>query len=254
MDSVLFEFVETPNHKLCSVDGCGTAILAKGFCVKHYARNRSTGSPFGIRKNGRPARGYKKCIIAGCDGNMTTKGFCAAHYQRSLKHGNPETGGAMRKRGWAVECSIEDCQGPSIAVGLCSKHYGRRNRHGDPHFTSAWYKKRFEKIINEQGYVEVYAPDHPNANNDGRVPEHRYVMSGIIGRALLETESVHHRNGVKTDNDPKNLELWVTKQPRGQRPPDLVEWAREILSLYPDSLLAQLESETSTSSRGVGSQ
>ena len=29
-----------------------------------------------------------------------------------------------------------------------------------------------------------------------------------------------------------NLELWVTTQPAGQRPEDLVKWAREILALY----------------------
>lgn len=82
-----------------------------------------------------------------------------------------------------------------------------------------------------RGYVLVLMPDHPNAIN-GRVSEHRLVMESIIGRPLLRQENVHHINGVRDDNRPENLELWVTSQPAGQRPRDLVAWAREIIETY----------------------
>lgn len=111
--------------------------------------------------------------------------------------------------------------------------------------------KRFEPLINEHGYVEIYAPDHPNAHADGRIPEHRKVISDLIGRPLLDDETVHHRNGVKTDNVPDNLELWSGNHPKGQRVQDLVDWAHEILRLYPKKLIAQLELFPS---RGVGSE
>ena len=37
--------------------------------------------------------------------------------------------------------------------------------------------------------------------------QHRVVMEKKLGRALTPDEIVHHRNEVKTDNDPDNLEL-----------------------------------------------
>lgn len=70
---------------------------------------------------------------------------------------------------------------------------------------------------------------------DGRAVrqlQHRVVMAEIVGRPLLPNETVHHKNGVRDDNRPKNLELWASTQPKGQRVEDLVEWANEIIVLY----------------------
>ena len=57
-------------------------------------------------------------------------------------------------------------------------------------------------------------------------------MAEVLGRPLLRSENVHHINGCRSDNRPANLELWVTHQPSGQRPEDLVAWAHEILARY----------------------
>lgn len=64
--------------------------------------------------------------------------------------------------------------------------------------------------------------------------EHTVVMSDMLGRPLQPGENVHHKNGIRTDNRPENLELWVTHQPKGARIKDLLPWARELVERYGD--------------------
>lgn len=82
------------------------------------------------------------------------------------------------------------------------------------------------------GYIMIWAPGHPRASKSRYVFEHIIVMERMLGRYMLPEESVHHRNGVKDDNRPENLELWTRPQPAGIRASDAVAWAREILVRY----------------------
>lgn len=83
------------------------------------------------------------------------------------------------------------------------------------------------------GYVLVL--DFEKEKNKGASSysfEHRLVMENHIGRKLLPSETVHHKNGVRTDNRLENLELWSKSHPAGQRVEDKLKWAREIIQFY----------------------
>ncbi len=88
------------------------------------------------------------------------------------------------------------------------------------------------KRLTSGGYIYVYALDHPRSSKANQVLEHRLVMEEHLGRYLLPTENIHHKNGIKTDNRIENLELWSRTQPVGQRVEDLISFAVEILSMY----------------------
>jgi hypothetical protein len=74
------------------------------------------------------------------------------------------------------------------------------------------------------------------------VNEHQIVMEGVLGRPLLPGENVHHKNGVRNDNRPENLELWSVRQPPGQRVEDKTVWAIEWLRIYaPEALMEEVK-------------
>lgn len=120
-------------------------------------------------------------------------------------------------------CSVTDCRDQVWAKEWCTFHYDRQWR-GMP-MDAPQRRRRGTGSLTADGYVDLRV--------DGRQQgEHRWVMEAQIGRRLLPGENVHHINGVRNDNRPENLELWVTFQPSGQRPADLVAWAHEILARY----------------------
>ena len=62
------------------------------------------------------------------------------------------------------------------------------------------------------GYKYLFMPKHPMASKAGLVAEHRLVMAQAIGRMLLPTEVVHHKNRKHADNRLENLTLEKSHQ------------------------------------------
>jgi hypothetical protein len=134
-----------------------------------------------------------------------------------------------------LDCDFPSCEKRHFALGYCQGHW-RQLREKRP---LAPLREKKGWII-DRGYVLLFEPTHPNAKRDGYVAEHTKVMAELLGRPLEHFEEVHHRNGVRSDNSPGNLELWARgMQPPGSRVSDLIDAAVRVLKLYrPDLLTA----------------
>lgn len=110
--------------------------------------------------------------------------------------------------------------GTSTCCG-CSRDERLRSLCGTKHFN---YKGG---SLNQWGYRIVYLEGTSYL-------EHRLVMERVLGRPLFFDETVHHKNGIRDDNRPENLELKASSHGRGQTIPDLIAWAKEILERYSD--------------------
>lgn len=143
----------------------------------------------------------------------------------SLACGHKGAGLASRRR---VQCTCKHC-GLGYEIPHChinaKKHMGQFcsractyaywREHPEEHPTVR-AKGGFTERIDSQGYVWISVPGR------GRVRQHVLVMEQVLGRRLEPWETVHHKNGIRSDNWPENLEVWQGKQPAGVRSKDAI--------------------------------
>lgn len=120
---------------------------------------------------------YKKCEI------------CGEYFRTKKSH-------IIRRKTCSKEC--DGVRKSKMYKGERNPNYGNRGE------LNPLYKGAF---INQYGYRVLHKPQHPNANKDGYILEHRYVASNKIGRPLKDDEIVHHIDGNRLNNNPSNLQI-----------------------------------------------
>lgn len=218
----------------CLADGCTGKPHSHGYCKTHWLRLSRYGRLERVNKQYEPG---DVCSINGCGKPVKTSGYCQTHYARVQRHGEPGTAESQahtrRRSQWeGLPCKVEGCTRKPRSLGWCQMHYQRWKRTGDS--VGKWGAQPRQS----QGYTTTDGYRMAPERRKGRpILEHRLVMEQIIGRPLHRFEEPHHKNGIRDDNSPGNLELWVKwrRQPNGQRLDDLLafigtNYSREILS------------------------
>ena len=178
-----------------------------------------------------PTRRYTKpCTFKGCYANAKAHGLCTGHLDQRAR-GKELTPLKPRRD----ICDFPGCGRKHFAFGYCRAH--REQMRKGQLVPIGQGRRSKDRWVDPKGYVFVRCdPDHPNARSTyGWIAEHVLVMSELLGRPLRPGKSVHHRNLIKCDNRPENVELWTSQQPKGARVADMLAWCHWFIGQYSEA-------------------
>ena len=123
-------------------------------------------------------------------------------------------------------CTYPNCNRRRYLPSDSDSSKAKCSSHKDPSEPKSLKERAYREMLEKQentaphtaidagGYRVIQGKYSP-------IGQHRIVMEAILGRRLIKGESVHHKNGLRHDNRPDNLELWVGPIRSGVRANDL---------------------------------
>jgi len=135
------------------------------------------------------------------------------HYNRATEFkkgqipGNYKDGRTLNKR--CIDCGTKiDYKATRCIPCLTKTKIGRRPSEKAFQKYREWRlaHPRMQRMVEKDGYVVVYKPDHHYHDRYGYVKEHRLVYEEYHKCCLLSWILIHHKNRNRSDNRIENLE------------------------------------------------
>lgn len=161
-----------------------------------------------VPENVRAAYDFKSHVVIGSNGNQ-----CSTIERRCL---------SCQARDRVSVSSVRASIKANRLSGLCNSCRAKKNMKSNRKTPSGVESNNWKggRYVDKKGYILILDANRQNSKTKYTF-EHRLVMEKHLGRPLLRTETVHHKNGDRQDNRIDNLELWRGSHGNGKRYADM---------------------------------